>query len=284
MEARLSGDRNEGRGGAWRTDATFMLVFAVFTLAIVSVDVFTVVHDRAAAGRPVSAWEPLTWEATSGLVLVGLLPFTMRLCRRWPPQLPPRFGWIAWHLPAAFLFSLVHVVAMGGLRWMAYAVVGAFYDPLGPLGDWPYELRKDLLVYAGFVAAYAIWRGMAGSPQSELAANAEPEAIEVRAGARRLFVPIGDILWVEAAGNYVELHRGAAPVLHRAPLAQMERRLARAGFVRIHRSRLVRLDAIAAVETRTSGDFVVRLVTGQTLSGSRRFRAATRLDRGAAAD
>ncbi len=282
MEASPSDDRGEGRG--WRNDATFVLVFALFTLAIVSVDVFTVVHDRAAAGRPVSAWEPLTWELTSGLVLVALLPFAMALSRHRPPERPPRFGWLACHVPAALLFSLVHVVAMGGLRWSAYALVGAFYDPLSPLGDWPYELRKDLLVYAGLVAAYTIWRSMAASGATPATPEGEAAAIEVRSGARRLFVPIDDILWVEAAGNYVELHRAAAPVLHRAPLSQMERRLAQAGFVRIHRSRLVRRDAIAAVETRPSGDFVVRLVTGQTLLGSRRFRTATRLDRGAAGD
>lgn len=280
MEAALSDQRGEGRG--WRSDATFMLVFGGFTLAIVGVDVLTVVHDRAAAGRPVSPWEPLVWEFSSGLVLLCLLPVAMAFCRRHPLRRPPDLTWLAWHLPAALLFSLVHVVAMGGLRWGIYAAAGFFYDPLKPLSDWPYELRKDLLVYAGILGGYAVWRMIATPAPAPVAETSE--TIEVRDGPRRHFVPIGDILWVEAAGNYVELHRSASPVLHRAPLSEMERRLARAGFVRIHRSRLVRRDVIVAVESRPSGDFVVRLATGQTLLGSRRFRAATRLDRGAAAD
>jgi hypothetical protein len=226
-------------------------------------------------------WEPAVWEVSSGLALTGLAPVIMWLARRFPPAPPPAFGWLAWHLPAAVAFSFVHVLAMGALRWAAYAAVGGWYDPLSPLGDWPYELRKDVLVYAGVVVCYLMWR----APVPLIVRGEQtPEPIEVRDGARRLFVPIEDILWVEAAGNYVELHRNAAPVLHRAPLAEMERRLADAGFVRIHRSRLVRRTAIAAVETKPSGDFAVRLVTGETLAGSRRFRAATRLDRGPTPD
>jgi len=282
-EGALITDRHQAlrRGAVWRNDATFLAIFAATAFAIVAVDVFSVAHDRAEAGQPVAMWEPAVWEFSSGLVLVALAPALMWLARSHPPAAPPAFGWLAWHLPAAFAFSLVHVLVMGVLRWAAYAAVGAWYHPLGPLGDWPYELRKDLLVYAGVTACYLIWR----VPIPLIVQNPDaPEPIEVRDGARRLFVPIEDILWVEAAGNYVELHRTAAPVLHRAPLAEMERRLADAGFVRIHRSRLVRRAAIASVETRPSGDFAVRLVTGETLAGSRRFRTATRLDRGPTPD
>ncbi|HEX5377092.1 MAG TPA: LytTR family DNA-binding domain-containing protein [Phenylobacterium sp.] len=246
-----------------------------------AVDVFTVVDDRANAGHPVPAWEAAVWEVSSGVVLAALAPAVLWIVRRVRPSPPPRFGWLAWHVPAALVFSLVHVLSMGVLRWATYAAIGASYDPLAPLADWPYELRKDLLVYVGLVAGYLTWRGAEPAPAI---AGGACDPIEVRDGARRLFVPVEDILWVEAAGNYVELHRRSSPVLHRAPLAEMERRLAASGFVRIHRSRLVRRAAIAAVETRTSGDFSVRLVTGETLAGSRRFRSATRLDRGAAHD
>ena len=79
------------------------------------------------------------------------------------------------------------------------------------------------------------------------------EVLEVRDGARRHFVPLSDVVWVEAAGNYVELHRGESGLLHRASLAEMQRRLETAGFVRIHRSRLVRRTAVAAIESKPTG-------------------------------
>ncbi|MBA4040737.1 MAG: hypothetical protein C0456_18665, partial [Hyphomonas sp.] len=44
------------------------------------------------------------------------------------------------------------------------------------------------------------------------------------------------------------------------------------GFVRVHRSYLVRRAAIATTETRQSGDFDITLRSGAVISGSRRFR------------
>jgi DNA-binding LytR/AlgR family response regulator len=50
------------------------------------------------------------------------------------------------------------------------------------------------------------------------------------------------------------------------------RRLRTAGFVRIHRSRPVRREAVAGVESKPAGDFLVRRRDGRALAGSRRFR------------
>ncbi len=265
-----SPSRGGEAGGDRRGDVLFIGLFALFCAGVIAVDIFSVLHDRAEAGAPVSWWEPAVWETSSGLVMVALLPAVLWLIRRAPPHLSAPFGWIAVHLGAALAFSLVHVVAMGLLRSAAYALLGSVYDPLGPLGDWPYELRKDLLAYAGTVASYPIWREL----RARRAPTADrPAAIEVRDGARRRFVPVADLLWVEAAGNYVQLRTPDATVLHRASLTAMERRLGAQGFVRIHRSRLVSRAAIAQVETKPSGDFAVRLTSGETLAGSRRFRA-----------
>ena len=200
-------------------------------------------------------------------------PPVARARRAWPTHGPwPRK--IAIHVGAAVFVSFVHVSVAGVLRWAAYKAAGGYYNPLGPLGDWPYELRKDVFVYVTILAVYVAWRHWR-SPQVTPVSPKAPEALEVlevRDGARRHFVPLDEVTWVEAAGNYVELHRGAGGLLHRASLAEMERRLHAAGFVRIHRSRLVRREAIAGVESKPTGDFTVQLRDGRELAGSRRFR------------
>jgi hypothetical protein len=81
------------------------------------------------------------------------------------------------------------------------------------------------------VAIYVAWLRLL-RPAPVPAGEGGPDAIEVRDGARRHFVPLSEVAFIEAAGNYVELHRGAVPILHRAPLAQMERQLQGQGFVR----------------------------------------------------
>lgn len=55
----------------------------------------------------------------------------------------------------------------------------------------------------------------------------------------------GQIEWVRAAGNYIEIRAGGRTIVHRSSIASAERELARHGFVRIHRSTLVRRDRIA---------------------------------------
>ncbi|WP_430425643.1 LytTR family DNA-binding domain-containing protein [Phenylobacterium sp.] len=255
----------------WGRDAVFVATVAMAGCAIAIVGAFSVTHDRAEAGDPIPLWEPLVWETTSVAVMTALAPAIMAYARRLLPFAAPWPQVIAGHLLGAAVFSVLHVTAMGVLRWAIYASVGKLYVPWSPLGDFAYEFRKDLVVYFALVATYVIWRRLA-SADAPLPVEGVEAAIEVRDGARRRFVCLSEIEWVEAAGNYVELHRCGTPILLRAPLSEMERRLQSAGFVRIHRSRLVRRTSIAEVESKPSGDYVVRLSGGQELAGSRRYR------------
>ena len=249
------------------------LLFTGIGLAVMAVfltfNAMNAYHEHVGSGHPLHVWEPAVWEGSSGIYFVTVSWAILALTRRVWPLDPPLAPKLAIHLTAALVVSLLHVVAAGVMRWAAYRLLGAYYRPFGPLSDWPYELRKDLLVYAGISGLYVVWRL---ARRTEPAGGAEADVLEVRDGARRHFVPLADVVWVEAAGNYVELHRGGAGLLHRASLSEMERRLQNAGFVRIHRSRLVRREAVAAVESKPTGDFTVRLRDGRELAGSRRYR------------
>jgi hypothetical protein len=75
--------------------------------------------------------------------------------------------------------------------------------------------------------------------------------------------------WVRAAGNYVEIRADKRTVVHRSPIGSIERELADHGFVRIHRSTLVRRDRIARVRTED-----VVLHDGTHLKIGKRYRAA----------
>ena len=253
-----------------REDLLFTGVVAGVLVIFLYFNALNVADEHARIGRPLALWEPMVWEGSSGLFFLAISPLVTALTRRFWPTRPPWIRKIAVHATAAVFVSLLHVLAIGAVRWAIYRLVGGSYDPLGPLGDWPYELRKDLVVYAAMVGLYVVWRTLRSRARPVEAASAE--VLEVRDGARRHFVPVNDVVWVEAAGNYVELHRGGAGLLHRASLSEMERRLQTAGFVRIHRSRLVRREAVAAVESKATGDFVVRLRDGRELAGSRRYR------------
>jgi two-component system LytT family response regulator len=73
---------------------------------------------------------------------------------------------------------------------------------------------------------------------------------------------------VEALGDYVRLHAGAETHLLRATLAEMERKLEPAGFVRIHRSRLVNWSRVREFVADRERDPVVVLKNGERLVAS----------------
>ena len=89
---------------------------------------------------------------------------------------------------------------------------------------------------------------------------------------RMVIVPVARIDWIEAYGNYVRLHVGKAVYLMRERLSRFEQRLRPREFARIHRSAIVRLDAVRDMKPWFSGDYLVYLVDGTQLKLSRGYR------------
>ena len=69
----------------------------------------------------VAAWEPWSWEWSSALVFLALIPAVVALERRWPFRFDTWRRSLAVHLLASVPFSLLHVLGMIALRKMAYA-------------------------------------------------------------------------------------------------------------------------------------------------------------------
>lgn len=102
--------------------------------------------------------------------------------------------------------------------------------------------------------------------------SAFPERLLLQAGARQRLVPVQTIDALIASANYVEVHCGQERHLARETLSAIEARLDPTQFVRIHRSRMVRIGAVHDVELLPSGQYLLRLRNGQKLSGGRRYR------------
>lgn len=98
------------------------------------------------------------------------------------------------------------------------------------------------------------------------------ERFVVKRQGRIVLVPVEDVAWIEAAGNYVYIHVDGAQHLLRDTLTHLEQELDPEVFVRIHRSAMVRLGAIAELERLGSGDYLVRMNGGKELTLSRSFR------------
>lgn len=99
-----------------------------------------------------------------------------------------------------------------------------------------------------------------------------PERLSLQAGARLRSVPVQTIDSLIASANYVQVHCGHERLLVRETLTAIEARLDPSQFVRIHRSRMVRIGAVRDMEILPSGQYLLRLHNGQKLSGGRSYR------------
>jgi len=87
-------------------------------------------------------------------------------------------------------------------------------------------------------------------------------------------VKFADIDWIEASDYYSTLHAGSRSHMLRRSLTELDGLLAAHGFRRIHRSAIVNLDRIAALDLRADGEYEAVLRTGQRLRISRSYRKA----------
>jgi hypothetical protein len=248
----------------------------------------TAILEHVRAGDGLAAWQPMVWEASSSLTILALAPAVVWFTGRWP------LHWDTWrrrwplYLLASIVWSLLHVGGMVGLRHLAYVLEGSAYD----FGYWPrellYEYLKDVRSFSGMVALLHAYRWLLRRLQGEASlldapedgapveAVDRPERFLVRKLGREFLVAAADIEWAQAAGNYVNLRVRGHDYPLRSTIAGIEARLDPSRFARIHRSYLVNLDRVTAIEPLDTGDARVHMDDGAALPCSRRYRTALR--------
>jgi two-component system LytT family response regulator len=98
------------------------------------------------------------------------------------------------------------------------------------------------------------------------------ERLVVKSRGEVLFLNVADIDWIEAVAYYACLHVGSETHIMRRTLLELERELGEEKFIRIHRSIIVNLDQIHALELQNGGEYEVVLRSNVRLRLSRRFR------------
>lgn len=82
-----------------------------------------------------------------------------------------------------------------------------------------------------------------------------------------------DVDWINAGGNYVELHCKDKMHLYRSTISTLEFDLQENGFIRIHRSLLIKKSAIQKVHyLNTNNQYKFRLTSGAELLSARSYK------------
>jgi two-component system, LytTR family, response regulator len=103
--------------------------------------------------------------------------------------------------------------------------------------------------------------------------SADP-SIVVTTARGALVLHLREIDWIEAADYYARVWVGGRSYLLRQSLDQLEERVGAHGFVRAHRSALVRAAGVRAMHATRDGELQALLECGAKVKVSRRRRAA----------
>lgn len=231
-------------------------------------------------------WEPAVTEGSSALVSFVLLLAIIGFDRRYTIEQPRIWSSLRAHFLFTIPFSLAHVVGMVGLRKIAYAMAGRAYD----FGNWPielvYEYLKDFRSYFSMLALIYLYRfilrrlrgeaGFLSQGKEQTEASPVTDRFLVKKLGREFLVKVEDIDWIQASGNYVNLHVDGRIYPLRDTMTAIETRLADQNFARVHRSAVVNLDRIAEIVPFDTGDGQLRLIDDQEIPVSRRYRKQLR--------
>ena len=266
--------------------AALLATNTAFNIAVVTVDLHRM-------GHRFDAWEPAVWEWTSTALWCLLIPAIVAFERRVPLHFGTLRRNLPWHVAASVVVSVAHVVGMFALRTAIYASHGAGY----PFWSWPhefiYEYLKDGRTYLLVLLVVGAYRLLllrlqgearlleapdAGPPVDSVE---RPERFLVRKLGKEFLLPAGEIEWLQAQGNYVNLRVRGRDYPLRSTMAAIETRLDATRFARVHRSYIVNLDCVAEIEPTEGGDARLKMKDGSLVPCSRRYRENLRMRAGA---
>ncbi len=258
------------------------LLFAAALLINNSINATSIIMERQRAGIEMPLSQPFITEYSSALATLLLVPAILWFLARFPLRWGVLQRNLLAHLGFSVAFSVAHIALFVALRKLAFGLQGVDYQFTNNLLlSFVYEYRKDAWLYIAiliFVHSYRFilsrLRGEAVPVASgeDAPAGKAPERFLVRKLGKEFVVRADDVEWLEAAGNYVNLHMGDRVYPLRATMARLIESLGERGFVRIHRSRGVNLDYVDSITPLESGDCTVSLKSGSTITLSRRYR------------
>ena len=99
-----------------------------------------------------------------------------------------------------------------------------------------------------------------------------PDRLAIKDGSSITFVPVRDIDWIDAAGDYMCVHVQGQTHIMRTTMKELEAKLDPTIFQRVHRSTIVNLERVEKVSSHINGEFHLTLDCGTSLKMSRSYK------------
>lgn len=99
-----------------------------------------------------------------------------------------------------------------------------------------------------------------------------PDVMSIKDGSEVTRVPVADIQWVDAAGDYMCVHAKEGMHIMRKTMKELEQSLNPKTFIRVHRSALVNINFVKKLVSHVSGEYHLILHNNTELKVSRSHR------------
>ncbi|WP_102795018.1 LytR/AlgR family response regulator transcription factor [Bowmanella denitrificans] len=99
-----------------------------------------------------------------------------------------------------------------------------------------------------------------------------PDILAIKDGNEVTRVPVTDIQWIDAAGDYMCVHAGDSTHIMRRTMKELEEELDPRRFVRVHRSAIANIQFVSKLVSHVSGEYHLVLQNGTELKVSRSHR------------
>jgi two-component system LytT family response regulator len=102
--------------------------------------------------------------------------------------------------------------------------------------------------------------------------NEFPKKFVIRQSGKIFFVPVDEIDYLEAAGNYIKLVTSNGSYFMRETMSNMEKKIDPGKFIRIHRSLFVKAERIKELKPYFNGKYTITLKNGKELKSSKTYK------------
>jgi len=125
--------------------------------------------------------------------------------------------------------------------------------------------------FAGIAEEQAT-RSMEAFPRFQALGRRSSPRVAIKVKGKILFINLGDVVAVQAEGNYVSLQQNSSSYLLRESISAVAEKLEPHGFIRIHRSVLVNTSFVEEIRPYSTGEYGLRVKGGKEYTVTRTYK------------
>jgi DNA-binding LytR/AlgR family response regulator len=115
-------------------------------------------------------------------------------------------------------------------------------------------------------------RLMEAFPRLQALGKRTSPRVAIKVKGKILFINLGDVVAVQAEGNYVSLQQNSSSYLLHESISAVAEKLEPHGFIRIHRSVLVNTSFVEEIRPYSTGEYGLRVKGGKEYTVTRTYK------------